>query len=264
MEENVATQIIAARLNEFPIVQQVLVFDELDSTNTYGKGIAREGKGDGTLVLALTQTSGRGRLGRTWVSDGTSSLTFSLVLKPRFPVAKSGLLSIAAGIAVADGLHELAGLRPTCKWPNDVLIKGMKVCGILSEILHGDGGEYTVILGIGVNVNQNHFPGELARTATSLIRETSQQWNRDDVLSSIVKHLNKWYDVLNSHNYELVTEAWKWISPMIGTSVVVDQHGIVVRGTVKTLNDDGSLLLSTDGEDISIYAGDVTIQKEPV
>jgi BirA family biotin operon repressor/biotin-[acetyl-CoA-carboxylase] ligase len=241
----------------------VVVFGELDSTNTYGKGITRDGKGEGTLVLALTQTAGRGRLGRTWVSDGASSLTFSLVLKPRFPVTKSGLLSIVAGIAVADGIHELTGLRPTCKWPNDVLIKGKKVCGILSEILQGDGGEYAVILGIGVNVNQNDFAAELARTATSLSRETGREWNRDDVLTAIVRHLNKWYDVLNAHNYDLVRDAWKLISPMFGTTVAVDQQGTIIRGTVKTLNDDGSLLLSTTSKDISIYAGDVTIQKEP-
>jgi BirA family transcriptional regulator, biotin operon repressor / biotin---[acetyl-CoA-carboxylase] ligase len=141
-------------------------FEEVGSTNDIALGMARNGASEGTVVIARSQTRGRGRRGRSWISEPGESVIMSVILRPDVPASRHSELAFAAGIAVAECLQRKCGLRPTLKWPNDVLVNSRKIAGVLIE-----SEPRAAIVGIGVNVLQNSFPHDLAETATSVSRE---------------------------------------------------------------------------------------------
>lgn len=184
--------------------------DQVDSTNRVAQLLADRGAPEGTLVVARSQTAGRGRLGRSWASPPGKGLWFSIVLTPAAPPAIVPQIPLVAAVAVARGLAEAAHIAVSIKWPNDIMIKGRKLCGILAESrTQGDKLTY-VILGIGLNTNatREDFPPGLADIATSIFLETGAQVKDIRLLGAILNEIERWYDLWLDKGFEPVRAAW--------------------------------------------------------
>src|ERR1044071_9812922 len=256
---------LLSRLGRTKVIgRDIRVFQETTSTNDVGEKLARDGVKEGAVVFAESQTRGRGRLGRKWVSPAGKGLWFSVLLRPRLPPPAATRLTIAAATALARAIESRTGLAPEIKWPNDILVRGRKVAGILTE-LHAelDSVKY-VILGIGVDVNPvaNDFPGELRALATSLRIETGETVDRGGLAAEILRELDRDYALICNSRFETVADAWEERCNTIGRRVVIHVGDRHVQGRVESLDDDGALLLRTQhGLLERVIGGDVTLEK---
>jgi len=180
---------------------------ECDSTNDQAAAWARAGAPHGAVVVADAQHQGRGRQGRAWHSPAGQSLYLSVVLRPPLPVREQPPLTLAVGIAVAETVA-LAGVTPTLKWPNDVLCGGRKLAGILTEMASQGGRSDHVIVGIGVNLNIETFPPELAGLATSLRLLTGAPVDRASFAATLCERLEAWYQRFLSDGADAIKAAW--------------------------------------------------------
>ena len=228
-------------------------FATLASTNTTAMAWAAEGAEEGSVVFADYQTAGRGRRGRTWLSVAGQNLLFSVILRPRFDSAQWNLITLAASVAVANAVDAVATpLRTAIKWPNDILLEGVKCCGMLlkSSLLGRQRG--TVILGIGLNVNQRRFPEALEERATSILLQTGQQMSRAALLTDILARLEKQYDLLH-HDEDAVRLAYTARLHGLGQGTVIQttRDAAPLNGTILGITSTGALRLYTgDGERI--------------
>jgi BirA family biotin operon repressor/biotin-[acetyl-CoA-carboxylase] ligase len=239
--------------------RELCCHDSVDSTNLVARELARAGAGHGTVVSAESQSQGRGRLGRSWVSPAHKNLYLSIVLRSDFPADRLPQIGLTAGVAACDTLREWQ--PATLKWPNDVLIGGRKVCGILAE-MEGAAGSQTVILGIGVNVNAdgNDFPPELRDKASSLLLEGGTPVDRAQVAGRLLTHLETWYETWSQVGFAPIAAAWRDRSGLIGQMIHVAEPGKEIAGQVVGLDEDGSLRIGlANGEEHRIVAGDVTV-----
>ncbi len=221
----------------------VVSLGEVDSTQTEARRLADAGAPEGTVVRAEHQTRGRGRLGRDWVDERGSALLISIVLRPAVEVSRLAQLSLVAGIAVAEALGETSGLPVAVTWPNDLLIRGLKVGGILAESSIGADGVAVVILGIGININQTRFAGDLEGRATSLAREGARPFDRECLLTAVLERLEAWYRRWVAEGFGPVREAWRRGSATLGRRVAV---GDGIEGVAEDLGEDGALLVRTE------------------
>lgn len=197
--------------------------------------------------MAETQTRGRGRRGRIWHDAPGASLLASVILRSSLPTARIPTLSLAAGVAVAEAIIASSGVPARLKWPNDVLVAGRKIAGILLERT-GD----VVIIGVGVNVSQREFPGELASRATSIALEGGL-CDPETLLAAVLETVARWRDRLERDGFEPLRARWMELSAMVGQRVSVD--GVV--GTALGLDDEGALLIETGTGSARVFAGDV-------
>ena len=239
-------------------------FDTLDSTNTYAMRLAREGASEGTVVIADAQSGGKGRMGRTWLSPPGVNLYLSAILRPTVPAVAAPQVNLLAAVAVADTLRQICELTPTIKWPNDVLVNGKKVCGILAEMLTDAGGLRAIILGIGVNLNAplTAFPDDLRDKASSVLLSSGHLVDRGTFTASLLTHLEKSYILWLEEGFPAVRPAWeRYAAYLMGKRITVaTQEGVMV-GTVLGLDKDGALVLQDEqsGTSCRIVAGDVTV-----
>jgi BirA family biotin operon repressor/biotin-[acetyl-CoA-carboxylase] ligase len=234
-------------------------FEEVDSTNTVARDLARQGAAEGTVVIAEGQTRGRGRLGRSWVSPPGRNLYLSIVVRPDLPDALLPGLSIVAGVAACEAVREW--WQATIKWPNDVLVDGRKVAGLLIEA-EGEGAGRFLILGIGVNLNAGaeDFPPELRDKAGSIRMATGAFVDRARFTARLLEHLERRYDQIRTEGLASIRAAWEELSDMIGREIRVDEPGGRVTGIVLGLDDDGALRLRlASGAEHRVVAGDVTV-----
>lgn len=171
----------------------VYCFDEIDSTNNRAKLLAEQEAPEGTLVIAESQTAGRGRRGRSWVSPPGEGLWFSVILRPQIRPAVAPMITLAAALAVAVAIEEVSGLPTRIKWPNDIVISGRKLVGILTELSAEAMEVHYVVVGIGINVNTTQFPDEIRQTATSLYLESGKRLNRCDIVAAVMKRMEEYY-----------------------------------------------------------------------
>ncbi|HLX12363.1 MAG TPA: biotin--[acetyl-CoA-carboxylase] ligase [Bacteroidota bacterium] len=239
----------------------IRILEEVDSTNTYAKSLLREGIKSGTVVIAESQTAGRGRLGRLWQSEKYANLTFSVIVL-NVMAESAGVLPLAVGLAVAEALDDVTGLSFACKWPNDILHDGRKICGILCESIAEPDGKLSIIIGIGVNVNQQSFAPEIADRATSLSLTAHKEFDRPAVLSVILKHLELELDNLFDEGAPNIIARWKQHAPMLGNEISINQQDIKVNGIALDIAPNGSLIVQAGNKRISVLAGDVTIVKK--
>jgi len=220
---------------------------------------AEAGAPEGTLVTAGEQSLGRGRLGRDWHSPARSGLYFSLVLRPPVAAAQSMSITLACGLGVARGIGRACGQQADIRWPNDILLGGKKCCGILVDLVSDGGRTRHVIVGVGVNVNQETFPPDLDGIATSLSRETGVEWARDVVLESILAELEKYYDMFLERGSSAVVEAFARASSYAqGRRVEVESAAQSIRGVTAGLDERGILLVrQDDGVTVPVLAGGV-------
>lgn len=185
---------LKTRMGESWLGKNLEYHDMIDSTNIRAKKLAEEGAEDGTLVIADIQSAGRGRRGRGWDAPGGVGIWMSLLLRPSIAPSSASMLTLVAALAVAKGIQEAAGLKPEIKWPNDIVIAGKKVCGILTEMSAELEGIHYVVIGIGINVNIIDFPEELKERATSLYLQSGEQVNRGQVIAAVMQAFEVYYE----------------------------------------------------------------------
>ena len=176
-------------LFNIPLVNNVLYYDTIDSTNNKAKELAKRGSVHGSLVVANCQTAGKGRLGRSFDSLSNDGLYFSLMLRPRVNPNHLSSITLVAALAVSKSIDKISGTKTSIKWPNDIYLGQKKLVGILTEA----GSDY-VVLGIGINVNTSHFNNELSDTATSLYLETTTTFQKEDLLKDVLYEFSELYD----------------------------------------------------------------------
>lgn len=241
------------------LAKYLFSFDTIDSTNDYAKKLIEDGKGEGTFIISDYQTSGKGRLGRSWFSEPGKNLTFSLILEPKIPLTFFGIIPLATGVTIAEVLQSITNQSVDCKWPNDVLINKRKVCGILCESISSNFDKPKVIVGIGININQSEFPKELEQTATSLFLSTGKTYNRYEILEQVLQKFEYWYSIIQSQNFTRIIEQWQRLSSMMGKMIRVDQCGHLIQGIATAIAPDGALILKNGNETFSITVGDIKI-----
>ena len=234
----------------------ILTFDTLDSTNSYLK---RNGKylDHFTVVQANHQEQGKGRLGRSWKDQG-NSLLFSILLKAKIEPERAPLLSLLAGASVVLTLEHY-GLTPLVKWPNDTLVSEKKISGILTEAV-SEGEDIFYIVGIGINLNQKEFEGELSQKATSLFLLTKKEYDKEEVLTVLLSYFTSLYQDYMQGGKKFLTIV-KSHSYLDQKEVSLDYYGEHIHGTVIDITDKGTLLLDVSGKQIEVSSGEVTLNQ---
>ncbi len=228
---------------------------EVDSTQNVARTLADAGAPEGTVVWADHQTRGRGRRGRAWADEPGSALLLSIILRPAAALPRLPQISLLAGVAAAEAIGEESGLAVALAWPNDLLLNGRKVAGILAESFASRDGGAMVILGIGVNINQARFPDNLAARATSLALESGRQFDREKLLKTLLLRLEGWYHRWGAEGFAPVREAWRQGSGTLGQRVTVEEG---IGGIAVDLAEDGALIVQTDsGGTVRVLAGDL-------
>jgi len=251
---------IEASLRSVRMGRRIVFEKEVDSTNRLARDLAISGAAEGTLVVAESQTGGRGRKGRNWFSPPGEGIYLSLVLRPRFQPAEAPKMTLLAGVALAETLVPVVPTRVTIKWPNDVLAGGKKVAGILIEIsTQIDAIDYMVV-GVGLNVNTppGRFPAELRERATSLAAEAERLIPRAEILGAFLEHFERHYDMIDREGFGPAIRCWRKMSDMAGKHVRVHAFDRSLEGTIAGIDDDGVLLVTAlDGALHRVIAGDV-------
>ena len=233
-------------------------FDELDSTNRYVLDEARDGAPEGLVAVADHQTAGRGRLGRTWTAPPGSSLLVSVLLRPQLEVVRAHLVTMAAGVAACEAVFLTAGFAPSLKWPNDLVVGGRKLAGMLSEADVRDGTINALVVGIGINVNWGDFPPEIAETATACNLVAGGDVDRDELLARFLERLDHRYDVLMSPTGDqAILGEYRQRCATLGRDVRVETGDGVIEGRASDVTDAGHLLVDVDGRVEEVAVGDV-------
>jgi BirA family biotin operon repressor/biotin-[acetyl-CoA-carboxylase] ligase len=256
---------LLARLGKVKVIgRDIRVFEETTSTNDVIEKLARDGVKEGAVVFAESQTKGRGRLGRKWISPGRKGLWFSILLRPDLSPQEATQLTVASATALRRAIQTETELQPEIKWPNDILVRGKKVAGILTEMSAELDRVKHIILGIGVDVNLTamEFPPEVRATASSLRIESGKIISRADLATEILRELDIDYAKIRDGDFASLADEWEKHCATIGRNVTVHITGRQLRGRAESLDDDGALLLRTEhGHLERIIGGDVTLEK---
>ncbi len=256
---------LLARLGKTKVIgRDIRVFEQTTSTNDVVEKLARDGVKEGVVVFAESQTKGRGRLGRVWTSPTRKGLWFSILLRPDLRPQETTQLTVAAAAALWRAIHAETGLSPEIKWPNDILIRGKKVVGILTELSAEVDRVKHVTLGVGVDVNLtvNEFPVELRKIATSLRIEAGKSILRAELATTILRELDRDYARIRAGKFEEVADEWEEHCTTIGQRVVISMGDRKMRGHAESLDHDGALVLRTEhGRLERVMGGDVSVEK---
>lgn len=254
---------IAAHLNAATIGRHIICLGVSASTNSDAFRLAEQGADEGTVVLADSQSSGKGRMGRVWSSPAGVNLYCSIILRPGGMPYEAPQLTFLSAVAVARAIEQASGLNPEIKWPNDVLINGKKVAGLLNEMSAETDGINFVILGIGVNLNMTieQFPADLRHPATSLLLETGRPISRAAFTAVMLNELDRLYGDFTSHGFAPVREEWQRRCNAHGRQLTVSDGGAeIARGMFAGIDGSGALLVQeTDGTINRILSGDVRV-----
>jgi BirA family biotin operon repressor/biotin-[acetyl-CoA-carboxylase] ligase len=232
-------------------------YSQVGSTNDVALSMAEQGWPEGTLVGADMQSSGRGRHGRVWASPGGAGIYLSVILRPDHRPAT--LLTIATGVAVCAGIAAATGLRPDLKWPNDALLSGRKVAGILAEAGTGAGSLQHVVVGIGINVMPAAYPPEVEARATSLEGEVGRPVDRGLVLAETLAALHERYGLLKRGRHEDVIAEWRSrAAGLLGREVEWQADSETRSGIARDIDTAGALIVDTPTGPARVIAGTVT------
>ena len=260
MDKPLSREAILARLTTRTVGRHLEVYGEIDSTNTRAVTLARQGAPEGTLVLAERQTQGRGRLGRRWFAPPGSSLLMSLVLRPDLPPQAAQRTTMICSLAAVEAIAVVTGLVAQVKWPNDIVLKGRKLGGLLTELgLRGRRLDYAVVgMGLNVNLALSALP-ETMTPATSLLVEAGRPLPRVELLLVLLRRIEAHAECM-AKGWSPHT-AWREHLATLGQPVRVGTREEVIEGLAEDVDADGALLLRTDtGELRRILVGDVTLR----
>jgi BirA family transcriptional regulator, biotin operon repressor / biotin---[acetyl-CoA-carboxylase] ligase len=250
---------LATMLDGISLAREVLVFENTGSTNDFAARMGRDGAAEGLVIFAESQTAGRGRLGRRWESDARKGLWFSLLLRPAFSPALWTRLTTWAAVAIAEAVEAKTGCKTDIKWPNDIYIGGKKVTGILIESHFDKTRGGFAVVGIGVNVNHEKFPNEIAERAGSLRLACGHPLDRQQLAAALFRRLDALYPLLKNDFVEIVARA-ELRSFLRGQWIEIRAGETVLAGCVVRLDADGGIVLRTgDGKEVSVCSGEVTV-----
>lgn len=261
---------IGNNLNTRIIGREIHCFSTIDSTNIYAKKIAQEGCPEGTLVVADQQTLGRGRLGREWSSMDKKGIWMTVVLRPCIGLEDVQIITLAASVAIVKALKEALQIEAGIKWPNDIILNGKKVCGILTEMSMEVDRVNFLVLGMGINVShsKDDFEDQLKDKATSLKIFTEENalqkgglLKRSELIKIILFYLEQIYDNVNNGTLNYIIEEWKKFSVTLGKRVVISYKDKQYEGIAKDITKDGKLVvLCDDGEIREVLSGEISVR----
>lgn len=251
-----------SRMNTKWAGHPVYFYDELPSTNLQAKLDAEKGAAQGTLLVADMQTAGRGRRGRAWSSPGGTNIYFTLIIKPDFQVEQVSMMTLVMGLAVAEGILKTCGVEACIKWPNDIVINGKKVCGILAEMSVEREYIHYVVIGVGINVGLQEFPPEIVGMATSLQAECGHAVSRAELIVNVMKEFETFYEIFRKDgNLKGLVERYNHLLVNRGREVRVLSPGDEFVGISRGISEIGELLVEKDdGTVTKVYAGEVSVR----
>ena len=256
-EENILAEIKGSWAGK-----RVKVFSETDSTNTQCRKLAAEGWPEGTLVVSEYQRAGKGRRGRAWVSPAGTGIWMSLLLRPELPPQKVSMVTLIAAMAVEKGIRLETGLDSQIKWPNDLVIGQKKICGILTEMSTEIDYINHVVVGAGINVNQEEFPEEIRTLAGSLCVELGRKVCRAELTAEILGELEALYEIfLLTEDLSVLYQKYNERCVNCGHEIRVLEPGNEYTGTTDGISETGELIVrKTDGSVVRVYAGEVSVR----
>lgn len=242
-------------------IENCIYYPQTDSTSLQAKAIALKGDfDDGLLVVCGRQTNGRGRLGRQWEDKG-KNVCMSFAFKPDIPPVEAPVLTLVTGIAVARALRGYTNLDIAIKWPNDVVVNGKKLCGILTEMSAEMEKINFVVTGIGINVNEDNFSDELKEKATSLFIETGKKFKRAEVIRICTEEILSCYKGFCKQGFDAFVDEYNSLCMNVGKEVKAIYKDKEITGVAKGVRNDGALLIKNDsGEEIVINSGEVSLR----
>ncbi len=243
------------------IGSQLRIFDSVVSTNKVAAEFAAKDYPDGTVIISDTQTGGKGRLGRLWLSPPEKNVYMSIIMRPDILPKDATILTIMSSVACASAIRNLTSIPVTIKWPNDMLVSNKKLGGILTEIKSDMDRIHYAVVGIGININMDisDMPDELKTISTSIKNETGEAWARSQVAVSIIKELDKWYDILSKMGKKPIIDEWLQLSATIGQKVKITIGDTILTGIAEGIDEEGMLILKLpDNSFKKISAGDLT------
>ena len=239
----------------------IYFYQEIDSTNTQAKRLAEEGAPHGSVVVAEVQTGGRGRRGRNWVSAGGSGIWFSLLLRPEILPDQASMLTLVAAMAVTKAIRRVTSLDAMIKWPNDVVLEGKKVCGILTELSAQIDFVNHIIVGIGINVRRQEFPPELEKVATALEQERQLHVDRASLLEKVLEEFEFYYEkYLCTLDVSLFREEYQELLVNYGRQIQVLDPSGAYEGVARGINERGELLVACDRGLRAVNSGEVSVR----
>ena len=239
----------------------IVYFKETDSTNTRAKELATQGAPEGTLVVSEAQTEGRGRKGRDWFSPPGSGVYVSLILRPTVPPSEAPKITLLTAVVMAETLLSLTQLRVRIKWPNDILVNGKKIAGILTEMSTDMDAIDYVVVGLGLNVDTPRFPHDIREKATSIFIETGTHFSRVKLIKAYLKWYEQYYQIFKGIGFDPILKRWKELADIIGKRIVVEMIDQTLTGEVQDIDSDGFLVLrDEEGKSIRIVSGDITLR----
>lgn len=234
--------------------------EEIDSTNEEGKRQANNGCKSGLVIVSDKQNSGKGRLGREWSAERNEGLYMSIVLRPDIVPQEAPQMTLIAGIAVMKVINKVTGLSSKIKWPNDIILNGKKLVGILTEMNAEMEKVNYIVVGIGININNESFEDELSKKATSLYIETGKRFKRSDIINEFVKIFEIYYNEFCRNGFSSFVEEYNENCANVGCSVRTVGGKREIKGIAKGVNEKGEILIESKGEIIPVMAGEVSLR----
>jgi len=258
-----APKLLASRIHGTPFAKRIFHFFKTDSTNTVAMRLGEAGEPHGTIVVAEEQTAGRGRAGHSWMSEKSAGIYVSILLRPQISPMLAPVLTLATGLAARDAIAEETGMPPDIRWPNDVLLNGKKVCGILTEMQAEPDRIHFAVIGIGINVNHAKMPAELAAIATSLRMETSRIHSRLETLARLLRHLDRYYNQFIAEGTAPILRRFAEASSYFeGKRVRITMGKETFTGTTAGLESTGILRVKRDDGKIESVISGVVAEAE--
>ena len=236
---------------------EIVYFDNTDSTNRQARMLAKDGAKHGTLVIADTQSAGRGRRGRGWISPAGEGVFMSLIVRPDVHPSRVAKMSLTLALAVSRAIRRETGLDARIKWPNDIVIRGRKICGLLLEMDATAEKVESIVAGVGINVHQKAFDEEIAHTASSLDLMAGRRVSRSAIVRAFLKEFEQAMALADDE----MMDAYRACSATIGQRVQVITLDGTYTGTAKGITESGSLLVESDAGDVrEVLAADVSVR----
>ena len=242
--------------------KNLVVFDEVDSTNNEARRMAEKGALEGTVILAARQTAGKGRRGRNWESPRGTGIWMSFLLRPEFEPSHASMLTLTAAMAVAQGIRRTTGLDCQIKWPNDIVISKKKICGILTEMGTNGVKINYVLIGVGINVNLKEFPEEMQDKATSLILEGGHEYDRNQVIAQVMKYFEINYEkFIQTCDFTHLLDDYHRILANLNQPVRVIDGDRSFEGICRGIDEKGELLVERQNKEVvKVSAGEVSVR----
>ena len=253
---------LESRMHTRWVGKNLICLDSVDSTNDYIKKLAEEGAPHGTLAVADYQSGGKGRRGRAWVTPHGSAIAMSILVRPQLAPEKASMMTLVAGMAVAKSVKEVTGLDVKIKWPNDVVIRGKKISGTLTEMSMELGAIHYIVIGTGINANVTEFPEEIQDIATSLILEKGEKVDRAAIICAHMEAFEDFYDRFMEYgDMTLLREDYQELLVNQNQQVRVLEPGNEYTGIARGIDELGQLLVEKeDGSMVKVYAGEVSVR----